>query len=367
MQESPQIDLARRVPRSDGRSRRHLLRLSATIVALAVSFDAFASCLRGINLSGAEFGEPPGVYTKDYIYPSNRTIEYFTAKGFNSVRLPFLWERLQPELMKELDAAEKERLADAVAQLKTAGMTVILDPHNYARYRGQVIGSDAVPDAAFGDFWRRLAGEYKNDPSVLFGLMNEPHDMPATQWLSAANAAISGIREAGADNLVLVPGTNWTGAHSWESGSPEEANGTVMLGVKDPGENYAYEVHQYMDGNFSGTSPSCDRAADAVAALKSVGDWLEKNSKRGFLGEFAGAANAECMTGIANMTGLVNADPQRWVGWTYWVAGDWWPATEPMNIQPSEDGDRLQLKALEFGGGLPAPSGSCPALEKKPG
>ena len=34
-------------------------------------------------------------------------------------------------------------------------------------------------------------------------------------------------------------------------------------------------------------------------------------------------------------------------GWTYWVAGDWGPATEPLNIQPTAEGDRPQLKALE--------------------
>jgi endoglucanase len=37
-----------------------------------------------------------------------------------------------------------------------AGAYVILDPHNYARYNGQLIGPD-VPVGVFTDFWARLA------------------------------------------------------------------------------------------------------------------------------------------------------------------------------------------------------------------
>jgi Cellulase (EC 3.2.1.4). Glycosyl Hydrolase family 5. len=219
---------------------------AATIALLAASpGQATEGCFRGINLSGAEFGEPPGTAGKDYVYPSNETIDYFASKGFTSVRLPFLWERLQPQLGAELDPAELARLVAAVGRLRERGLRIVLDPHNYARYRGDPIGSAAVPAATFADFWGRLARVFANQPDVSFGLMNEPHDISAGQWLEGANAAIAGIREAGAGNLVLVPGTAWTGAHSWQTSSAAGANGDVMLGVIDPSDHYAYEVHQY--------------------------------------------------------------------------------------------------------------------------
>ncbi len=339
----------------------------ATLVAsmILASNAASAGCLRGINLAGAEFGDADGVYGKDYIYPSDATISYFAGKGFNAVRLPFRWEHLQPHLGKAFDKAEHTRLTDAIARLKGAGLTVILDVHNYARYRGQLIGSEAVPNAAFADLWKRLASEYRNDPAVQFGLMNEPYDVAATQWLSAANAAISAIRQARADNLILVPGTNWTGAHSWLSDDPERANGTVMLGIEDSANNYAYEVHQYLDSDFSGTNETCSRAADALTALKDVTGWLQKNGKRGFLGEFGGAPNKVCMDGITAMADFVGKNPDTWTGWTYWAGGDWWPESEDLNIQPTKAGDRPQLRALEAAGVIPAATGSCPALEKK--
>jgi len=50
----------------------------------------------GVSLAGAEFGSNlPGEYGTDYIYPIKDEVDYFTSKGMNIFRLPFLWERLQ--------------------------------------------------------------------------------------------------------------------------------------------------------------------------------------------------------------------------------------------------------------------------------
>lgn len=337
-------------------------RLVAAMAALILPVQASAACLSGVNLAGAEFGEGRGTFGKDYTYPSAETIAYFAGKGFNAVRLPFKWERLQPRLNRGFDKAERKRLTDTVKALRGAGMAVILDPHNYAYYGDKQVGSAEVPDSAFADFWRRLAEDYKDDGGVQFGLMNEPHDVSAPQWLASANAAIAAIREAGAKNLVLVPGTIWTGAHSWEEEREGGANGTVMLGIEDPADNHAYEVHQYLDADFSGKADTCTRADDAVAALERFTDWLKRNNKRGFLGEFGGAADKTCLDGLARMTALVGRESAVWTGWAYWAGGDWWPATEPLNIQPTADGDQPQLAALIAGGGLPARAGTCAAL-----
>ena len=102
-----------------------------------------------------------------------------------------------------------------------------------------------------------------------------------------------------------------------------------------------------------------------MTALKDVTGWLQKNGKRGFLGEFGGAANKACMDGITAMADFVGKNPDTWTGWTYWAGGDWWPESEDLNIQPTKAGDRPQLRALEAAGVIPAAKGSCPALEKK--
>ena len=78
-------------------------RIGATMIAALLTVSMLssasnASCFRGINLSGAEFGDRNGVYGQKYAYPSKDIIAYYAIKGMNTVRLPFLWEHLQPKL-----------------------------------------------------------------------------------------------------------------------------------------------------------------------------------------------------------------------------------------------------------------------------
>ncbi|HBF28585.1 MAG TPA: cellulase, partial [Rhizobium sp.] len=55
-----------------------------------------------------------------------------------------------------------------------------------------------------------------------------------------------------------------------------------------------------------------------------------------------------------------------WVGWSYWVAGDWWSASEPLNIQPTAAGDRPQLAGLKpYLMDFSASSSTCPALRSQ--
>ena len=75
------------------------------------------------------------------------------------------------------------------------------------------------PNSSFADLWGELAIHYKSNPGVIFGLMNEPHEQTATAWLGFANAAIAAIRNAGAMQEILVPGSDWDGAWSWTTTS----------------------------------------------------------------------------------------------------------------------------------------------------
>jgi endoglucanase len=331
--------------------KTYLLKSLAPVIIAAMlvqpALSAVTSCFRGINISGAEFGPLGGKVDKDYTWPSISTLDYLAGKGFNTVRLPFRWDRLQPELMGEFDEPELSRLMETVELIRARGMKTILDPHNYARYKDQVVGSEAVPKEAFADFWVRLAKLYANDDQVVFGLMNEPNTMPVAQWVDAANAAADAIRnKAHAKNLMLVPGTAWTGAHSWLTPVDGEPNGVALKDFRDPGNNFAFEVHQYFDDDFSGTKGNCSRAKDAVAAVDNFTDWLKTNGYRGMLGEFGAPKGETCIAGIKAMIDVVERNKDVWTGWTYWVAGDWWSPDEPLNIQPTNEGDRPQLQGL---------------------
>jgi endoglucanase len=278
----------------------------------------------GVNLASAEFGSAiPGIYDKDYTYPGPNDVGYFAKKGMTIIRLPFRWERLQPVPGGPFDSEELARLKKTVTLATAQGMTVILDPHNYARFQlaneEHIIGDGTLTPEHFADLWSQLSIEFRSELLVVFGLMNEPHDIDAELWAYAANLAIDAIRSTGATQLILVPGTNWTGAHSWT----KTQNALAMLDVFDPLDNFAYEAHQYLDSNYSGGSESCT-VTDASTVLEGFTNWLRANGKRGFLGEFGAGSSDACKTAVTSVLDHLETNADVWMGWTYWAGGPWW-------------------------------------------
>lgn len=320
-----------------GRTKRaHAPLLLALLAACA---PAPAVELAGVNLAGAEFEH-------DSFWPTPAEMSYFRGKGMNHIRLPFKWERLQPSLGLPFDAAYLAALRQTVDAAKSAGLEVVLDPHNYARFNGAVVGSAGLSNAQYADLWRRLAQEFGDEPELIFGLMNEPHSMSTEAWLAAANAAIAAIRETGAQQLILVPGNAWTGAHSWAQNWYGTPNAQVMGGISDPLDRYAYELHQYFDNDFSGTAAGC-RGDAGAAQLQGVTDWLRSRGKRGYLGEFAGADNPGCRASIESALTFLHANDDVWLGWAWWAAGPAWGeymfSLEPVGTPPQ---DRPQMAWL---------------------
>jgi endoglucanase len=348
----------------------------APIAALALGLATLpvsAQVFGGVNLAGAEFGETqlPGSYGTHYVYPTPEEVDYYADKGMNAIRIPFRWERLQPALGGPLDADELARLRAIVLYATARGVNVVLDPHNYARYYGEVVGSSEVPDAAFADFWFRIAAEFANDGRVFFGLMNEPHDMPTRQWLDAANAAIAAIRAAAAHNLILVPGNGSSGAHSWADDWYGEPNASAMTGVVDPLDHFVFEVHQYLDGNSSGKSPAIVSATIGSQRLAGFTEWLRDHGYRGWLGEFAVAretigAGAQQIgdEALADLLDHVADNADVWLGWTWWAGGPWWGeymfTLEPQQLGQPGETDRPQMAELEPHL-LPEPRAGLPA------
>jgi len=319
---------------------------------LATLPNAFAQerALRyaGVNLAGAEFNSSkrPGTLFKDYTYPAASDYAYFAGKGMNVVRLPFLWERLQPEPAGELDADQLALIRKAVAEAKAQGMHVILDVHNYAKYQGVRLGNEGTPGTLLADLWKRLAMTFKDDDAVIFGLMNEPNAIDAAAWTTIAQSSIDAIRATGARNLILVPGTAYTGAHSWASTSYGTPNATALAKISDPASNLAVEVHQYLDKDFSGTSGDCISPTVGVDKLRGFTEWLRQQGKRGFLGEFAAGTSDTCTQALDGMLGFLEKNADVWLGWTYWAAGSWWQPTYPFNVQPGKDGSEKPQIAL---------------------
>jgi endoglucanase len=318
-------------------------------------------------LASADFGVDTqaklmtGTYDTDWTYPSANEAAYFKGKGMNMVRIPFRWERMQPTLNAPLDANELGRLKGLVSGVTGNGMTVLLDVHNYARWgfdsnissQTNLIGTAAVPVSAFVDLWARLATEFKGNPNVMFGLMNEPHEIDVTTWVSAANQAIVAIRATGATNTITVGGVSWTGAWSWTNSTWKsdgtyngDSNAVAMLNVTDSGNNLLFEVHQYLDKNYSGIfdttidpTSSNDCVYDYTTTLVKFTTWLKVNNKKGLLGEIGAPSTAACDKAVADALSYVQANADVWAGWMWWAAGPWWGNNYKLSLEPTWSGD----------------------------
>ena len=325
--------------------------LCATLLASALTAHAAPLEWRGISLSSAEWGEKnpfPGVYGKDFVYPSVASTAYYQARGMNLMRIAFRWERLQPSLNGEFDAAELARLREFVDGTTARGLHVLLDPHNYAAYQEVRIGQPGVPVAAFADFWRRLALQFKGNERVLFGLVNEPHSLPTETWADAAQAAVDAIRATGATNRITLPGNGYTGAWSWfESKWYGTANAEVMGRVRDPLDRMLLEVHQYFDKDGSGTSAECVSPQIGAERLRRFTAWLRDNKRRAILGELGGGANAVCEQAVRGALQHLQANADVWAGWLWWAGGPNW-GDYFLSLEPTADGrDKPQMRWLE--------------------
>jgi len=303
---------------------------------LLVSFFAFTQfsfaqstninmVYKGMNIAGAEFngGRENAKHFKDYIWPTNANIEHMQTLGFNTIRVPFAWERMQPNAFAELDNEQTSQLDRVVQQSHMRGINVILDPHSYGAYKGKVLEPNQLDIKTFSDLWTKLATRYGKYPNVIFGLMNEPHKQTAQDWAQFAQVGVVAIRQTGATQLILVPGTNWSNMQNWLNSSGGLSNAQALVNISDPIDNYAYEMHQYFDQDSSGTHQECIASDKIIAKFETTTKWLKANNKKAFLGEFGAPENEPCIEALKATLEFMSNNKNQWVGWAYWTAGDW--------------------------------------------
>ena len=304
----------------------------------------------GVNLSGAEFGVPdefrhaydPGKPGHDYTFPTRAEIDSYAAVGFNVARVPFAWERMQPTPKGPLDPGYLAGMNGVVQAAAGRGMRVILEPANLGYGYGGLIGSAATPDAVFADLWRRLATHYAGQPTIMFGLMNEPHDQAPGDWLHSAQAAIDAIRGAGARQEILVPGTYYSQGGTWLSRGNAAAFADHII---DPANNFAFEIHQYNDEDASGRSATPVSPTIGVERLQRITAWAEAGGHRLFLAEFGAGTDPASLAAMRNQLAFVQAHDGVWQGAAIWGGGPWWPAGYPLAVELP--GGSPQLKALQ--------------------
>ena len=347
-------------------ARAGLVAVLLTVMASPSLADPGRLAYLGVNLSGAEFGTvdksghrtEPGRLGADYIFPTRAEIDSYADAGFNVARVPFAWERLQPEAKGPLDPGYLAGLDAVVDTAAERRVVVILEPAGLGYGYGGLIGTD-TPDSAFADLWRRVAAHYASRPTVFYGLMNEPHDQTPADWLHSAQAAIDAIRAAGSRQEILVPGTYYTAGSTWLS----RGNAAVFADrITDPADNFAFEIHQYNDADQSGRSAAPVSPTIGVERLERITAWAEAGHHRLFLAEFGAGVGADSIAAMRNQIAFVQAHDGVWQGAAIWGGGPWWPPNYPLSVEPVADSP--QLKALRDFLPLASP---FPARGKGPG
>tara|TARA_R110000868_G_scaffold164294_1_gene396759 strand:- start:9021 stop:10331 length:1311 start_codon:yes stop_codon:yes gene_type:complete len=292
---------------------------------------AAGKALPGINISGGEFGKVPGRVGYDYNYPKNSDIDYFASKGFKLIRIPFRWQRLQPDLFGPLSAPDRTALNKAVLYANSKGLTVALDMHDYSarlvNARAARVGTAELPASALTDVWTRIGEDYKGNDKVWIGIMNEPSGIAISDWWKVAQEVTNALRSKAINNKLLVPGGSWSGAHSWL----KSGNSSYAEKFRDPKGNFAFEVHQYFDKDSSGTQPQC--VAGSGKRLGAALDWAQRNDVKLFVGELAGSGDAQCAIEYGEALSALNASSNV-IGWAAWGGGAWWAKAYMFRLNP---------------------------------
>ncbi|PYH96095.1 glycoside hydrolase [Aspergillus ellipticus CBS 707.79] len=281
----------------------------------------------GVSESGAEFGSAiPGTLGTDYIWPDTSKIEVLRNAGMNIFRIPFLMERLTPDsLTGSFASTYLSDLKSTVEYVTNSGAYAVLDPHNYGRFDGSIIESTSD----FKTWWTNVAKEFADNDKVIFDTNNEYHDMEESLVVDLNQAAINGIRAAGATTqYIFVEGNAYTGAWSWTEYNDD------MSSLTDTEDKIIYEMHQYLDSDSSGTSETCVSSTIGKERLESATEWLQKNGKKGFIGEFAGGVNSVCEEAVEGMLAYMAENTDAWVGAEWWSAGPWW-GTYMYSLEPT--------------------------------
>ncbi|CAD6440267.1 a4d1e733-b7c2-4844-9ae4-1dad932047d2 [Sclerotinia trifoliorum] len=288
----------------------------------------------GTNIAGFDFGcTTDGTCITSDVYPPLSSIvnhpdglgqmsHFVKSTGHNIFRLPVGWQYLVNNVLGgTLDSSNFATYDSLVQGCLATGASCIIDIHNYARWNGGIIGQGGPTNAQFASLWTQLANKYKGNTKVIFGLMNEPHDMPnITTWAASVQAVVTAIRQAGAtSNPLLLPGNDYTSAGSFIS----DGSAAALSKVTNPDgttTNLIFDVHKYLDSDNSGTNPECvtNNIDNAFAPLAT---WLRANGRQAILTETGGGNVASCETYLCQEVAYLNANSDVYLGYLGWAAG----------------------------------------------
>jgi endoglucanase len=211
--------------------------------------------LLGVNRSGTEYACIQGWGFFDG--PSNAaSIQAIASWHVNAVRVPLnedCWLGINAPAAYS-GSAYQQAITNYVNLLTQNGLVAILELHWNAPGTQQATGQQQMPDEDHSPaFWQSVASIFKANPSVIFDLYNEPHDVSWACWRDGGTCSgvsfpvagmqqlVTTVRNTGASNVILLGGLAWSNDLSqWLQYEPV-----------DPLGNLAASWHSYNFNNCS--------------------------------------------------------------------------------------------------------------------
>ncbi|KAG9310013.1 glycoside hydrolase family 5 protein [Chiua virens] len=301
----------------------------ATVSAQTFPYLRFA----GVNIAGFDFGCTTDGYcnisqscpplTQLGCADGLGQMQHFVENdGYNVFRLPVGWQYLTYNQMtgtlNQTQFANYNMLVDACL---STGAYCEIDIHNYARFNDEIIGQGGPSNEVFADLWYNIANYWKYESRVIFGVMNEPHDLPSIPtWAETVQAAVAAIRSTGATSqIILLPGDNYTSAETFVSGGSAEA----LNLVRNPDgtiTNLVMDVHKYLDYDNSGTHMDCV-TNNIESSWFPLSTWLRENGRQALNTETGGGNVFSCVGYLSQQVSYQAANSDVILGYLGWAAG----------------------------------------------
>ena len=154
-------------------------------------------------------------------YISRKDIDFIAKQGFNTIRIPFHYKFFEDGNDEGFALVDR-----VVGWAKADGLYVILDMH--CAPGGQTganiddswgypwLYEDQASQQQAADIWKRIAGHYRNNPTVLgYDLLNEPipHYPKLQQYNSKLEPVykklVSSVRSVDRNHVVILGGAQW--------------------------------------------------------------------------------------------------------------------------------------------------------------
>ncbi|KND92474.1 Endoglucanase EG-II [Tolypocladium ophioglossoides CBS 100239] len=256
--------------------------------------------------------------------------------GMNIFRLRVAtsWQfMLNGHLGGKLDATNSDKYDKLVQACLGTGAYCMIDLHNFARWDGDIVGQGgSVKDDDLVDVWQQLAVKYAKNDKIVFGVMNEPHDLDIQLWAQTCQKVVTAIRKAGAkSNIILLPGTNFASAETFVS----TGSAVALANVTNPDgttDNLLLDLHKYLDINNSGMHAEC--TTDNVEVFRTIATWLRTNKRAAMISESGASMDPTCMDRFCTQNNFISQNSDVFAGFIGWGAGSF-DSSYVMSLTPS--------------------------------